>query len=138
MLLVVDNFEQVTDAAPVVGRVLACAGRHALVTSRAPLRINGEQRLARCRPCPYPATPPRFGCYRATPPSDCSWTGPGPSAPEFALTAENAAAIAEISRRLDGLPLALELAAARMRVLTPTTMLARLGSGLRLLTDGAA
>ncbi len=126
-LLVLDNFEQVLEAADVVDRMLAAApGLTVLVTSRAPLRLSGEQDL----PVP-PLEPPdavRLFVSRAA-----------AARPSFTLTAENAAAVAEIVRRLDGLPLAVELAAARVRLLPPPALAARLREhgGLAVLGEGA-
>lgn len=149
LLLVLDNFEQVAGAAPDVAALLAASGGiKVLVTSRVALNLRGEHE--------YPVPPMEL-------------PGPDPSAGAdeiglveavqlfvqraqaahhgFRLTAENAAAVAELCRRLDGLPLAIELAAARVRLLPPQAMLARLGGGagaepgsgarLNLLTGGA-
>ena len=139
MLLILDNFEQVLDAAPVVSEILAAAPRvKALVTSRSPLRINGEREYAvpplTTPPLDLPMAPEAIGAYgsvalfmeRATAMKS-----------DFALTPENAAAVAELCVRLDGLPLAIELAAARIKLLPPQAMLARVDNDrLKLLSGG--
>lgn len=124
-LLVLDNFEQVLPAASVVAETLAaCPSLKVLVTSRAPLRIYGEHEFP-VAPLAQDSAMELF-VQRAA----AVW-------PSFALTDENAGAIREICARLDGLPLAIELAAARTKVLSPQAMLARLQSRLHLLTGGA-
>ena len=139
LLLVLDNLEHLVDAAPQVAELLgACPGMTILATSRVVLRLSGEQVF------PVPPLP----LLDPTRPHNLTETaGNGAVAlfvqrahaadPEFALTAENAAAVVEIARRLDGLPLAIELAAARVRLFPPQALLARLGSRLTLLTGGA-
>ena len=145
LLLVLDNFEQVAEAAPVVAALLAAApGGQALVTSRATLRLSGEHEII-VPPLSLPDLP-EAGAGRGAEALDIV----GRSAavrlfveraraanPDFALSEENAPAVAEICRRLDGLPLAIELAAARVRLLPPQALLARLGSRLGALTGGA-
>lgn len=139
MLLLVDNFEQVTAAAPQVGELASAApGVKVLVTSRVPLRITGENEypvpplaLPDTARLPAPAELTRCEAVRLFL-ERATAIKPG-----FRLTAENSAAIAEICVRLDGLPLAIELAAARIRLLTPQAMLARLQNRLKLLTSGA-
>jgi predicted ATPase len=139
LLLVIDNFEQVAAAAPLLAEVLAAApGLQVLVTSRTVLRLSGEHEVG----VPPLSLPPagesqeaasllRYGAVRL-------FVERARAAnPDFALTAENAGAVAEICRRLDGLPLALELAAARVRILPPQALLARLDSRLGVLTGGA-
>ena len=124
-LLVLDNFEQVLPAASVVAETLvACPSLKILVTSRASLRIYGEQ--------DFPVVPlaPNSAVELFAQRAAAVW-------PDFAMTPENAPAIQEICLRLDGLPLAIELAAARSKVLTPSAMLDRLQSRLQLLTGGA-
>jgi predicted ATPase/DNA-binding winged helix-turn-helix (wHTH) protein len=124
-LLVLDNFEQVLPAAKVVAETLeACPALKILVTSRASLRIYGEQ--------DFPVTPlgPNSAVELFAQRAAAVW-------PDFAITTENAAAIWEICSRLDGLPLAIELAAARSKVLSPSAMLDKLQSRLQLLTGGA-
>ena len=124
-LLLLDNFEQVLPAAKVVADILeACPFLKILVTSRAGLRIYGEQE--------FPVTPLaqdsaiELFVQRAA----AVW-------PDFAIAPENAPAIQEICSRLDGLPLAIELAAARTKVLPPSAILDRLQSRLQLLTGGS-
>jgi predicted ATPase/DNA-binding winged helix-turn-helix (wHTH) protein len=124
-LLLLDNFEQVLPAATVVAETLeACPSLKILVTSRAGLRVYGEQEFP-VTPLPQNSAIELF-VQRAT----AVW-------PAFGMTSENAAAIQEICSRLDGLPLAIELAAARTKVLSPHAMLDRLQSRLQLLTGGA-
>ncbi len=139
MLLVLDNCEQVITAASDVAALLAACPRLAiLVTSREPLRIGAEQE--------FPVLPLGLPQAAHTPaledlaqiPAVALFVSRATSIdPTFALTAENAAAVAEICRRLDGLPLAIELAAARIRLLPPRALLARLEQRLPLLTGGA-
>lgn len=137
-LLVLDNFEQVLDAAGVVADLLhACRHLKVLVTSRAPLRVSGERVVS-----VPPLSLPRIGEHPST-----ASIGEFDAVqlfverarairPEFALTEENSDAVVEICRRLDGLPLAIELAAARVGLLPPPTLLARLERRLPLLTSG--
>lgn len=138
LLLILDNFEQVLPAATLVLELLHAAPRiTALVTSRAALRVRGE-----CEsPVPPLACPAAFGSETVDAllryPALALFVGRARDVrPDFALAPATAASVAEICRRLDGLPLALELAAARIRVLSPEAMLARLGQGLALLTGG--
>jgi non-specific serine/threonine protein kinase len=138
-LLVLDNFEQVVGAAPVVSELLArCPGLKALVTSRIALRLTGEHEF----PVP-PLTLPDLAAvlprgHAAQCASVALFTRRAVAvSPEFALSDENERAVAEICTRLDGLPLAIELAAARVKVLPPPVMLARLEKRLTLLTGGA-
>jgi predicted ATPase/class 3 adenylate cyclase len=139
LLLVLDNFEQVTRAAPLVAQLLSsAAGLKVLVTSRIPLNLRGEHE--------YPI-PPLSLPARDRIPSLEQLTQYGAVRlfierakevrPDFSVTSENAPAVAEICHRLDGLPLAIELAAARIRILPPQAMLARLQNRLKLLTGGA-
>src|SRR6266545_683193 len=138
VVLVLDNLEQLPAAGSVIAELLAAArGLRVLATSRAPLHVRGEHQ--------YPLAPLRL---------------PGPVElgsledlaeveavrlfveraqavdPAFALTSDNAVAVAGICARLDGLPLAIELAAARTRLFTPTALLARLDRRLPVLTEG--
>ena len=139
LLLVLDNFEQVLDAAPQVADLLASSGGlHVLVTSRAPLRVRGERE--------YPVSPLDVPDLRHFPTTEEAAAAPAvqlfveratAATPTFALTQANAATVAAICRRLDGLPLALELAAARLRTLSPTDLLGRLDRVLPLLAGGA-
>jgi predicted ATPase/class 3 adenylate cyclase/transcriptional regulator with XRE-family HTH domain len=142
LLLVLDNFEQVVEAAGEVAALLAiCPGVRVLVTSRTPLRLRGEREVA-LGPLPLPPLPApgqplepeRLTQYAAV----ALFVERAQAArADFAVTAANAPAIAEICARLDGLPLAIELAAARVRLLPPEALLARLAQGLQLLSGGA-
>ena len=134
LLLVLDNVEQLTEGAPLLARLLAAApGLAALVTSRTVLRISGENELR----VPPLAVPPS---YTKDPLAFASVqlfvARARAAAPGFELTARNAQAVAEICRRLDGLPLAIELAAARIRLLPPRALLARLDDRMSVLTSG--
>jgi predicted ATPase/DNA-binding CsgD family transcriptional regulator len=138
LLLVLDNFEHVADAAPDLSRLLAaCPKLTMLVTSRAPLQVGGEQRLP-TPPLAFPAAGSAsapdllldYGAIRLF------VERARRARPDFALDVGNAAAITEICHRLDGLPLAIELAAAWVRVLSPKALLARLEPRLALLTGG--
>ncbi len=137
LLLVIDNFEQVADAAPVVGRLLRSApGVTALVTSRAPLRLDGEHAytvppLALPAPSADRATATDYGAVRLF--LDRAYAAQR----DLVLTDEALDQVVEICRRLDGLPLAIELAAARMRLLPPAEILDRLDQRLLLLTTGS-
>jgi predicted ATPase/class 3 adenylate cyclase/DNA-binding CsgD family transcriptional regulator/Tfp pilus assembly protein PilF len=139
LLLVLDNFEQVVSAAPSVAALLAAApGLKALVTSRAALRLYGEREY----PVPPLALPDRRAAPSATHlaqyESITLFVDRAQDArPDFALSDQNAGDVAEICQRLDGLPLAIELAAARIRALTPAAMLQRMERRLPLLTGGA-
>jgi non-specific serine/threonine protein kinase len=136
LLLVLDNFEQVVEASPLIARLLAaCPRLTALVTSRVLLHVSGEH--------DYPV-PPLALPDPAVPAAELA----GAEAvrlfvdraraadPAFCLSPENAAAVAAICARLDGLPLAVELAAAKTRLLAPTALLARLDRRLPVLTGG--
>jgi non-specific serine/threonine protein kinase len=138
-LLVLDNFEQVAAAAPsLIELLVSCPGLKLLATSRAPLHVSGEQQF----PIPPLRLPERgravpvevlvqnpaveLFCQRATAVD-----------PSFALGPENASDVVELCHGLDGLPLAIELAAARVATLPPRALLARLDQSLALLTLGA-
>jgi predicted ATPase/class 3 adenylate cyclase len=139
LLLVLDNFEQVGAAAPQIAELLLRAPRASiLVTSRSPLRVYGERE--------YPVPPLKVPDPRHLP--DLEQLSAYESValfveramavrPEFSITSANAPAVAEICARLDGLPLAIELAAARVRVLSPMAIMERLGDRLALLSSGA-
>lgn len=138
LLLVLDNFEHVLDAAPECSRLLAaCPGLQILATSRAPLRVGGEEEYA----LPPLALPPSdadaLDDVLGSPAVELFVTRARQSRPDFRLDGHNAVAVSAICRRLDGLPLALELAAARVRVLEPAALLKRLESALDVLTSGA-
>src|SRR5215471_14292339 len=139
LLLLLDNTEQLLSAAPLVTRLLDAAPRlKLLVTSREPLRVHDEW-VVPVLPLALPATSPLPDLDRLSrvPAVALFVERVREVQPTFALTADNAQAIAEICRRLDGLPLALELAAARSPVLPPEALLARLVHRLPLLTQGA-
>lgn len=142
-LLILDNFEQITDAAPLIADLLAaCPHVKMLVTSRSALRVRGEQEYV-VPPLALPGVAPE--------------TGPGPAGgaglagvpavalfveraravlPSFRMTDASAPVVAQICIRVDGLPLAIELAAARIKVLPPRALLARLERRLDVLTGG--
>jgi len=139
MFLVLDNFEQVLEAAPAVTELLAGApGLKVLATSRAPLGLYGEH--------VFPVPPLTLPDLERPPPLErlTQYEAVGlfverakAVKPDFKITNESAPAVAEICVRLDGLPLAIELAAARIKMLPPRAMLQRLTSRLKLLTGGA-
>jgi predicted ATPase/DNA-binding XRE family transcriptional regulator len=143
LLLLLDNFEHVIDAAPVVSELLTdCPDVVILVTSRATLRLRGEQEY----PVPPLALPGGNGAIAREPNLESLATSPAvelfiqrvqAAQPHFVLTRSNAASVVEICQRLDGLPLAIELAAARCKVLTPQGVLTRLEHRLDLLNFGA-
>jgi predicted ATPase/class 3 adenylate cyclase len=139
MLLVLDNFEQVVSAAPVVADLLAaCPYLKILVTSRVVLRLNGEQEFA-VPPLALPdfRQPPDMAALSHYAALELFMHRALAVKPDFAATQENAAAIADICVQLDGLPLAIELAAARTKILPPQAMRLRLGRRLDLLKGGA-
>src|SRR5262249_4227623 len=126
VLLLLDNFEQVVEAAPAVAKLLAaCPGLRILVTSRVRLRLSGEREYP-VPPLPLPAEDVALEQTSASAAVRLFVERARAVAPDFALTAENTRAAADICRRLDGLPLAIELAAARVKVLPPPALLARL------------
>ena len=139
VLLVLDNFEQVIDAAAQVNELLARAPKiSVLITSRSPLRVYGERE--------YPVPPLGVPDPKHLP----SLAGLSQFEsvalfieramavrPDFAVNSGNAPAVAEICARLDGLPLAIELAAARIRLLSPQAIMDRLGDRMGLLSSGA-
>lgn len=137
LLLVLDNFEHLLDASPLVSELLAAAPRlKMLVTSRAPLHLYGEREYS-LPPLGLPKNGElergwtdyeaiRLFVERAQNVKD-----------DLIITHENAGTIAQICERLDGLPLAIELAAAQTKLLSPRELLRRLGDGFALLTGGA-
>src|SRR5215218_7831153 len=139
LLLVLDNFEQVIDTAPYVGDLLAsCPALRVLVTSRESLRIAGEHE--------FPVSPLALPDPVRLPPlhvlAECESVAlflqrARAVKPDFALTDDNAPAVAEMCARLDGLPLAIELAAASVKVLSPAEMLNRLSNRLDVLSRDA-
>ena len=136
MLLLLDNFEQVVDAAPFVADLLAAAPTlNVLATSQAALRVRGEHEY----PVPPLSLPdPDDADSMAASAAVALFVDRAQSVrPNFELNEENRAAVAEICVRLDGLPLAIELAAARIKLLTPQAMLTRLERRFDLLTGGA-
>jgi predicted ATPase/class 3 adenylate cyclase len=140
MLLLLDNFEQVTSAAMQVAEIMQfCPHLKLLVTSREALRVRGE-RLYPVPPLGLPevdgrhATPEELARYEAV---QLFVERAQAVKPNFELTDENAEAIAELCLHLDGLPLAIELAAARIRLFPPQALRQRLGSRLKLLRGGA-
>ncbi|MDQ6693046.1 MAG: tetratricopeptide repeat protein [Chloroflexota bacterium] len=138
ILLVLDNFEQVLESAVTVADILSDApGLKVLVTSRARLHIRGEHE--------FPVPPLALPDIRHLPPLErlaqyeavrLFIERATALKPDFSLITQNAPAVAEICVRLDGLPLAIELAAARTKILSPEAILSRLGSRLKLLTGG--
>jgi predicted ATPase len=138
LLLVLDNFEHLLGAAPEVADLLAaCPSLKVLATSRAPLRLRGEQEYP-LDPLPVPdlSRLPAVGDVERVPSVRLLVERAREASPGFGLTQQNAAAVAAICRRLDGLPLALELVAARLKLLPPTALLARLDAALPLLSGG--
>ncbi len=137
LLLVLDNFEHLLPAASLLAALVAsCPRVTILVTSRAPLRLSIEQEYPvapLALPPPEPSLPEAL---LATPAVALFCARAHAVRPDFRLTTANAAAVVAICRRLDGLPLALELAAARLRVLPAAALLARLEHGLDVLSDG--
>jgi predicted ATPase/DNA-binding XRE family transcriptional regulator len=138
LLLVLDNCEHVIGAAPEVAALLtSCPGLKALATSRSAFRVRGEQEY-QVRPLTVP------NLARTRDPDEVAESAAvqlflqraREVSPTLELSRSNAAAVAAISRRLDGLPLAIELAAARMRAMSPTELLARLDRSLPLLSGG--
>jgi predicted ATPase len=139
MLLVLDNFEHLVSAASSIGEILeACPNVKAVATSRSPLRLRAEKEI--------PILPLAIPTIRNF--SDIQSLSKYPAVelfiqraqatkPDFKVTNSNAAAVVEICYRLDGLPLAIELAAARIKMLTPNELLARLGRRFDLLRGGS-
>jgi len=140
LLLILDNFEQVIQAAPSIEHLLgACPHVKVFVTSRVALHIQGEQRLA-LHPLALPdlkRLPEKEAIAHYASVAlfvQCAQA----RIPSFDVTSTNAATLAEICVRLDGLPLAIELAAARIKLLPPQALLPRLAHRLQVLTGGAA
>jgi non-specific serine/threonine protein kinase len=138
MLLILDNFEHLLEGATLVSEILESSpGLRVLATSRAPLRLSDERE--------YPLDPLEVPITMTLPPLEDLARNPAVelfierakhTQSTFALTEENARAVVEICRKLEGLPLALELAAARVKLLTPRAMQERLDQRLKLLTGG--
>jgi len=136
-LLVLDNFEQVLPAAPQLAELLvACPELKVLVTSRTLLRLTGEQEFT-VMPLAVPNLLSSISSLESYPSVQLFLDRARSLNPDLLLDEANAPAIAEICVRLDGLPLALELAAARVKVLPPPAMRAWLDHSLQLLTGGA-
>jgi predicted ATPase len=139
LLLVLDNFEQVLEGVPFVGELLGgCPTLKVLATSRTPLKLYGEQE--------YQVPPLTLPEAKALPALEVLTQYEAVRLfleraravkPDFEVTDENARAVTEICVRLDGLPLAIELAAARTKLLLPQALLSRLGNRLKLLKGGA-
>jgi predicted ATPase len=139
VLLLLDNFEHLVAAAPIVAKLLSTSPKlKIVVTSQAPLHVYGEHE--------FPVPPLALPDTRSMPPIEVLSRLPAvalfverarATKHEFALTRDNAPVVAAICARLDGLPLAIELAAARIKLLSPSAMLTRLESRLNLLTGGA-
>ncbi|HEX8746538.1 MAG TPA: tetratricopeptide repeat protein, partial [Pyrinomonadaceae bacterium] len=139
MLLVLDNFEQVTAAATLVKELLSVThGLKMLVTSRVPLHLLAEHEF-NVPPLEFPAAQELPATEELLGYAAVALFVERAQAvkPTFALADNNAKAVAEICSRLDGLPLAIKLAAARVKVLQPQAILARLENRLKLLTGGA-
>jgi predicted ATPase/transcriptional regulator with XRE-family HTH domain len=142
LLLVLDNFEHMLPAAPLVAELLGAGPTlKVLVTSRAALRLRGEQELP-VPPLALPALGPR-GTRQSEVEALAQYAAVAlfvqraqAVQPDFALTPASAAAVAEICVRLDGLPLAIELAAVRIKLLAPQALLARLEHRLQVLAGG--
>ena len=140
LLILLDNMEQVVEAAGALPELLAaCPSVKLLVSSRVPLRVSWEQE--------YPVLPLEVPERTSAVDIRAMETSPAVALfvqrsravrPGFTLTEQNAPAVAEICRQLDGLPLAIELAAARSKLLAPQALLARLGNRLAVLTSGPA
>jgi predicted ATPase/transcriptional regulator with XRE-family HTH domain len=136
VLLVLDNFEQVIDAGPAIVALLRGASHlKALVTSRLALRVSGEHDRA-VLPLVAPSAEVSLAEVKQNPAATLFVERARAVNPDFVLARANAPAIAEVCRRLDGLPLAIELAAARVRQFTPVELLARFPSRLALGEDG--
>jgi predicted ATPase len=138
MLLVLDNFEQVVEAASVASDLLDGAPRmRILITSREPLHLAGEQELA-VPPMALPNARETRGPDELMRCESVALFVQRAAAvdPRFRLTEANVQAVAELCLRLDGLPLAIELAASRVKLLSPRAILERLGRRLELLTGG--
>ncbi len=139
MLLLLDNFEHLVSAAPAISELLSVGPKlKIVVTSQSPLHVYGEHEF----PVPPLALPdpkslPALDVLSRLPAIALFVERARAVKRDFALTSENAPAVAAICARLDGLPLAIELAAARIKLLSPSAMLARLESCLSLLTGGA-
>jgi predicted ATPase len=138
LLLVLDNCEHLIEAVAMSAAALlaGCPAVQLLATSRAPLRVQGEYELA-VHPLALPETTQRSPAELQHVPAVALFTQRSHAVDAaFGLSDHNAPAVAEICRRLDGLPLAIELAAARTKVLSPEALLAKMGDRLSLLRNG--
>jgi predicted ATPase/DNA-binding CsgD family transcriptional regulator len=137
LLLILDNLEHVLDAVPLIADLLvACPTLHVLATSRVVLRLSGEN-VFPVPPLEFPAaSAAAMAEVIAAPAVQLLVARAQAARPDFTLTEDNAATVAAICRQLDGLPLAIELAAARIPALPPHALLARLERRLPLLTGG--
>jgi predicted ATPase/class 3 adenylate cyclase len=153
VLLVLDNFEQVVEAGPLIADILRAApGLKVVVTSRAALRVSGEHEFP-VPGLPVPPDPTLSGGYEQARRGGTGVVDPGLLStyeavrlfiaravavrPDFAVSNENAPAVAAICARLQGMPLAIELAAARVKLLAPDAILSRLDHQLSVLAAGA-
>ncbi|MBV8301223.1 MAG: tetratricopeptide repeat protein [Candidatus Dormibacteraeota bacterium] len=138
-LLVLDNLEQIVAAAPEISRLVQrCPAVRVVTTSRTPLRIADEVEYALSPlSLPPPSGVTSANALLASPAVALFVQRAQMARSAFGLTDANAAAVAAICRRLDGLPLAIELAAARLRLLSPEALLERLDHALDVLTSGA-
>ena len=136
MLVILDNFEHLTAASPLVADLAsACPGLTVLVTSRSPLRLGGEHQFP---VAPLPLTGSvSIDDLESSPAVRLFDQRARAASPSFELTAENTSAVMDICRRLDGLPLAIELAAARIKLFSPQALLKRLDRRLQVLSGGA-
>ncbi len=139
LLLVLDNFERLLEAGPPLAQLLAaCPRLKVLVTSRVVLRLQGEHNYEvptlALPPAGHGPSPEQLGRYEGI---RLFMQRAQAANSQFGITTENAPAVIELCRQLDGLPLAIELAAARVKLLSPEAVLARLGDRLGLLTGGA-
>jgi predicted ATPase len=137
-LLLLDNLEQVSAAAPEIARLVeGCPGLRVLTSSRTPLRIAAEREYPLPPlPLPSPGDDETAASLLDNPAIALFVDRARAAKGSFELTPANAAAVASVCRRLDGLPLAIELAAARLRILSPDALLERLDHALNLLTTG--
>jgi predicted ATPase/transcriptional regulator with XRE-family HTH domain len=138
LLLLLDNCEQVLEAASDVAALLAaCPDLSILATSREPLHIRAEREIAVAPlPVPDPGRPLPLSDLERVPAVALFVERARAASADFSLTEDNAAAVTGICQRLDGLPLAIELAAARIKLLPPAALLSRLEQRLSLLTGG--
>lgn len=138
LLLVIDNFEQVGEAAPLISALLrATPGIQIMVTSRSLLRVSGEHQVQVVPlAAPAPARLPSLSDLAAIPAVELFIKRAAAATGSFTLTRENAVLVAQACSRLDGLPLAIELAAARLRHLPLTALVSRLEHPLDVLVDG--